>query len=134
MILRDARNVSSLSKEKCLSEKCFFVKREMANKHPCNGMLHQATPPCQENKNLRICQFDENMGGLFMLPSPPSSHFPHYFRCVSGPKVHPCIASINQTSPPLPAMNVKNVICSFNKSNVIIKEVPSKTRAWANQK
>ena len=45
----------------------------------------------------------------------PSSHFSHYFRCVSGPKVHPCIASINQTSPPLPAMNVKNVICSFKK-------------------
>ena len=135
MILRDARNVS-LSKEKCLSEKCFFVKREMANKHPCNGMLHQATPPCQENKNLRICQFDENMGGLFCyIPHfSPSSHFSHYFRCVSGPKVHPCIASINQTSPPLPAMNVKNVICSFNKSNVMIKEVPSKTGAWAHQK
>ena len=80
MILRDARNVS-LSKEKCLSEKCFFVKREMANKHPCNGMLHQATPPCQENKNLRICQFDENMGRPLLLhstllpsPRPPIFH------------------------------------------------------------
>ena len=124
MILRDARNVSSLSKEKCLSEKCFFVKREMANKHPCNGMLHQATPPCQENKNLRICQFDENMGSeasFATFHTAAFSHFSHYFRCVSGPKVHPCIASINQTSPPLPAMNVKNVICSFNKSNVMTK-------------